>query len=354
MKEYFVIGLMSGTSLDGLDIAYCSFTYSTKWCYKILAFKTVNYSEDFRNNLRESSSISPRLLSTLSNKFGSFMASEVAVFIKEKSILNIDLVASHGHTVFHQPDKGITLQIGNPKPLYNLLFKPVAYDFRTQDVELGGQGAPLVPFVDQVLFGKFNACLNLGGFSNISFDFEGRRVAFDICPVNIVLNLWANKVKLDYDNEGSLARSGIINHQLLNQLNELSYYKKSYPKSLGWEWVKQFVLPMITNSNVPIIDVLRTFTEHAAQQMVFVFSHYKIHSVLVSGGGVYNAFLLERIRILSSSVSLKIEPNLIESKEAMAFAFLGLMKLLDQTNTLCSVTGSVKDHCSGKLYTKEL
>tara|TARA_B110000977_G_scaffold197070_1_gene278770 strand:- start:178 stop:1215 length:1038 start_codon:yes stop_codon:yes gene_type:complete len=345
---------MSGTSLDGLDIAYCSFTYKTSWCYKIIAFKTVSYSDSYREKLRNATSLSTQQLSEFSTEFGSFMAQKVAYFINENSIVKMDLIASHGHTVFHQPDKGITLQIGKPKPLYDQFSVPVVYDFRVQDVKLGGQGAPLVPFVDQVLFGEFNACLNLGGFSNISFDLEGRRVAFDICPVNIVLNLWANKVELEYDNEGVLARSGVIDQQLLEQLNGLNYYKTTCPKSLGWEWVEQFVLPLLIRSKVSIANVLRTYTEHAAQQMAHSLSQYQIQTVLLTGGGVYNSFLLERMQALVSSTSFQIEPNIVNSKEAMAFAFLGLKRLLNQINVLSSVTGSVKDHCSGRLYLKEL
>ena len=212
----------------------------------------------------------------------------------------------------------------------------------------------MVPFVDKVLFNSFNACLNLGGFSNISFDFKGRRVAFDVCPVNIVLNLWASKQGYDYDDQGSLARSGSVNTALLDQLNSLDFYKVAYPKSLGWEWVEEFILPLLNNSNLSDIDVLRTFTEHVAHQLISVFSQYSIQTVLVTGGGTYNTFLLHRIRELTPSLCFEIDSNIIESKEALAFAFLGLMRRLNHINVLSSVTGSVKDHCSGSLYPEDL
>lgn len=345
---------MSGTSLDGLDIVFCSFSYTSSWSYNIRAFTTVNYSNSFKNKLRNAPNISPDLISHLSSEFGQFMAEKLTDFINSNSLSNIDLIASHGHTVFHQPDKGITLQIGCPKPIYSLLAIPVVSDFRSQDVHLGGQGAPLVPFVDKVLFNSYDACLNLGGFSNISFDFMGKRVAFDVCPVNIVLNLWATKFGCEYDNQGRIARSGIVSSVLLDQLNSLSFYKAPYPKSLGWEWVEEFILPLLNNSNLSDIDVLRTFTEHVAQQLVSVFSQFSIQTILVTGGGTYNTFLLHRICALMPSICFEIDTNIIDSKEAVAFAFLGLMRRLNHINVLSSVTGSVKDHCSGSLYPEDL
>lgn len=353
MKECFVIGLMSGTSLDGLDIAYCSFSFEKSWSYKILTFKTINYTPCFKERLRNAPILESSLLTNLSEDFGLLMAENVQAFVEENLISQIDLIASHGHTVFHEPENGITLQIGNPKPIYDLLKIPVAYDFRTQDLLLGGQGAPLVPFVDQLLFSEYDACLNLGGFSNISFDHHGIRVAFDICPVNIVLNLWANKLGFDFDDKGMLASSGEIHFPLLDHLNKLDYYSKPLPKSLGWEWVQNSIIPLIEKENLSAVNVLRTYTEHVALQMVSVFTKYKLKTVFVSGGGVFNSFLLNRMNQMST-ISFKTDPKLVESKEAMAFAFLGLMKMNKQINVLSSVTGSVKDHCSGKIYPEDL
>jgi len=354
MKECFVIGLMSGTSLDGLDLAYCSFSFKKSWSYKILTFKTINYTPSFKDRLRNAPHLKATLLSDLSIEFGSFMAECIAKFIHENSISQIDLIASHGHTVFHEPENGITLQIGNPKPIYDLLNIPVAYDFRIQDVSLGGQGAPLVPFVDQLLFSEYDACLNLGGFSNISFDDRGVRVAFDICPVNIVLNLWANKLGFNFDDKGMLASSGEIHLPLLEQLNNLDFYSKTLPKSLGWEWVLAHVLPILELDKLSEVDVLRTFTEHIAVQIAEVLNSNKLKTVLITGGGSYNTFLCSRLASLSPNTELKMDQSLIESKEAMAFAFLGLMKLKNTVNVWSSVTGSVKDHSSGKIYPEEL
>ena len=179
---------MSGTSLDGLDIAYCKFSYCIYWSFEILYFNTINYDSVFREKLRQAPFQKESDIKKLSYEFGCLMANELKQFIARNAITEIDAVSTHGHTVFHQPDKGITLQIGDPKPIYDLIQKPIVYDFRTEDVALGGQGAPLVPLVDKLLFTDYDACLNLGGFSNISFDIHGSRIAFDICPVNILLN----------------------------------------------------------------------------------------------------------------------------------------------------------------------
>jgi len=354
LDENYVIGLMSGTSLDGLDIAYCKFVKQEIWSFEILHFKTVTYDEFFRAQLKNAPLLSGSALEELSLDFGKFMAQELSRFIDEYSIDKIDAIASHGHTVFHQPEKGITLQIGDPKPIYDIIEKPIVYDFRTQDVALGGQGAPLVPIVDKLLFPDYDACLNLGGFSNISFDKNGSRVAFDICPVNIVLNLLSGKKGFDYDDKGEIAERGDLNVNLLNQLNKLDYYQKSFPKSLAWEWVVESMLPILENSGLSIEDQMRTFVEHAAMQMSSVVKSHHLTSVLLSGGGVYNDFLLRRLNHFAPNLWVKADQALIESKEAMAFAFLGLLRLKNHVNVLSSVTGCVKDHSGGRICSEEL
>jgi len=344
---------MSGTSLDGLDIACCKFVKQEIWSFEILHFKTVPYDNFFRAQLRNAPLLSDSDLQKLSLDFGRFMAQELSRFIDEYSIDKLDAISSHGHTVFHQPEKGITLQIGDPKPIYDTIGKPIVYDFRTQDVALGGQGAPLVPVVDKLLFPDYDACLNLGGFSNISFDKKGIRVAFDICPVNIVLNFLSEKMGFDYDDKGAISERGNLNTKILTQLNNLSYYGKSFPKSLAWEWVEESILPILENSGLSIESQMRTFVEHTAIQMSSVAKSYHLKSVLLSGGGVYNDFLLKRLNHFTPSVWVKANRALIESKEAMAFAFLGLLRLKNQVNVLSSVTGCPKDHSSGRICFEE-
>ena len=344
---------MSGTSLDGLDIAYCKFVKQEVWSFELLHFKTVSYDGSFRAQLRNAPLLSGLALEELSLDFGRFMAQELSRFIGEHSIDKIDAISSHGHTVFHQPEKGVTLQIGDPKPIYGIIEKPIVYDFRTQDVALGGQGAPLVPIVDKLLFPDYDACLNLGGFSNISFDKNGSRVAFDICPVNIVLNLLSGKMGFDYDDKGAIAERGDLNVNLLDQLNSLSYYGKSFPKSLAWEWVVESILPILENSGLSIEDQMRTFVEHVAMQMSSVVKSHHLKSVLLSGGGVYNDFVLKRLNHFAPNVWVKADRVLVEGKEAMAFAFLGLLRLKNRVNVLSSVTGCAKDHSSGRICFEE-
>jgi len=354
LKEYYVIGLMSGTSLDGLDIAYCKFVVDNGWSFEILNFNTFNYDSIFREKLRQAPFQKESDIKKLSYEFGCLMANELKQFIARNAITEIDAVSTHGHTVFHQPDKGFTLQIGDPKPIYDLIQKPVVYDFRSQDVALGGQGAPLVPLVDKLLFADYDGCLNLGGFSNISFDIHGSRIAFDICPVNILLNLLSEKMGFEYDNKGEIASKGTVYIDLLDQLNNLDYYKNPFPKSLAWEWVVNHVLPLFDQSCLSVENQMRTLVEHIAIQISSVVKRHHLTSVFLTGGGVYHGFLLKRLEFMVPQVWVQADDTLIQGKEAMAFAFLGLLKLRGEDNVLSSVTGCVKNHCSGRIYSEEL
>ena len=345
---------MSGTSLDGLDIAYCKFLDDKDWSFEILYFNTFNYGSVFREKLRQAPFQKESDIKKLSYEFGCLMANELKQFIAQYAITKIDAVSTHGHTVFHQPDKGISLQIGDPKPIYDVIQKPVVYDFRSQDVALGGQGAPLVPLVDKLLFADYDACLNLGGFSNISFDIHGTRIAFDICPVNIVLNLLSEKMGFEYDNKGEISSKGSVDLDLLDQLNDLHYYLKPFPKSLAWEWVVDHVLPFLDQSCLSVEDQMRTFVEHISIQISSVVMRHHLTSVFLTGGGVYHSFLLKRLAHMVPKVWVQADDGLIEGKEAMAFAFLGLLKLRGEDNVLSSVTGCVKNHCSGRIYSEEL
>jgi len=350
LKAYYVIGLMSGTSLDGLDIAYCRFKNQGQWSYEILQFKTVPYDAVFKERLRNAIALSSIFINELSLDFGVLMAQEVRQFMDENKVVELDFIASHGHTVFHEPEKGVTLQIGNPKPLYEMSGRPVVYDFRAEDVARGGQGAPLVPIVDKLLFSDHDACLNLGGFSNISFDLDGERRAFDLCPVNIVLNHLCAPFGIDYDDKGALASQGELNENLLHQLNGLDYYQKSFPKSLAWEWVDKQILPLLKSSGLSATSQMRTFVEHIAVQMSSVVKSYSLKSIIMSGGGTHHNFLLERLNHYAPGHWVKSSPLLIESKEAMAFAFLGLLRYQGQVNVLSSVTGCSESHSSGKIH----
>ncbi len=336
---------MSGTSLDGLDICYAKFNYDQNWSFEILEAETIEYDPIWKKKLANSIHISSEQLLNLDATFAQFSGIQTQQFIKKHQINQLDLIASHGHTVFHQPEKGFTLQIGNGHWISKITQYPVVYDFRYQDIVLGGQGAPLVPIGDELLFSEYDYCLNLGGFSNISFKKEGKRIAYDISPVNIVLNKLAQKKGLNYDLDGKLAKKGKINKDLLNRLNQLSFYSKAYPKSLGVEWVRKEIHPILQEDRSIVENQIATFVEHSAFQIAQNIEESK--KVLCTGGGALNPFLIDRIRFYLGGFLEIPSEDLINYKEALIFAFLGVLKKEKKINVLKSVTGAKKNHSSG-------
>lgn len=346
---YNVIGLMSGTSLDGLDIAYCQFSKNSKnWNFKLLIAETLPYNEEWKNKLKNADKLNAVDLLLLNNEFGYYLGEKSIEFIINHN-LQVDFISSHGHTVFHQPEKRLTYQIGNGDCISAVSKLAVICDFRTHDVALGGQGAPLVPIGDKLLFSEFDYCINLGGIANISFDNDDNmRIAYDICPYNIVLNYLSGLLGYDFDDAGRIAASGLIDNDLLNNLENLDYYKKSYPKSLGKEWIEANVFPLIINSEIRIEDKLKTFAEHIVYRLSKSIMAETPKNVLITGGGAYNTYLINRLREVSSNMIVVPDENLINFKEALIFAFLGVLKYHSQCNCLQSVTGAVKDSIVGK------
>jgi anhydro-N-acetylmuramic acid kinase len=253
--------------------------------------------------------------------------------------------------VYHVPSMGYNMQIGHGANISAGTGLPVVCDFRSADIALGGQGAPLVPIGDKLLFGEYDACLNLGGFANISFDMNGLRRAFDICPVNIILNRYANSVNMPYDEDGLIGRKGNINQSLFNKLNNLAYYKLGFPKSLSREWLDEAFISEIVSVECSEPDKLHTIYHHIEQQIKNVIEQYKLNKILVSGGGAYNKFLLELIKKNTNSQIILPDKKTIEFKEALVFAFLGLLRYLNRINCLASVTGASKDSSGGTIYT---
>ncbi len=347
-KKITIIGLMSGTSLDGLDIVYVSFDKKKYKNFQIHHSETIPYSKTWKKKLANAIFKSNDEIQKLDIAYGELLAEKVNAFRKENNIVDVDFIASHGHTILHQPEKGITLQIGNGQVLASQTQKKVVCDFRTQDVKLGGQGAPLVPIGDALLFDQYDACLNLGGFANVSFEENNKRIAFDICPVNIVLNYYVNSLGLEFDNEGLIAASGTIHNELLQELNSLQFYKMNPPKSLGLEWVQSTIFPLIDQKNMDIKDVLRTFVEHIAIQIGN--STKKCKDLFITGGGVFNSFLTQRIQQYSNSEISIPENQIVHFKEALIFSFLGLLRIDNQVNCLSSVTGATMDHSSGAIF----
>ncbi len=348
MPTYRVIGLMSGTSLDGLDIAYCTFTENKgSWSFKVLKAETLRYSPARENELRSMFDMNDRDLQRAHAEYGTFLGEAVKAFVK-KHKLRPDFVASHGHTIFHQPEKGITFQAGAGDTLAAACGLTVICDFRSLDVKLGGQGAPLVPIGDELLFSKYDRCLNLGGFANVSYNKGKHRIAFDICPVNIVLNRLSISLGKKYDKGGAIARSGKLDERLLKALNAIPFYKKKAPKSLGAEWLEKEFMTVLARSRLPLRDKLRTVAEHAAIQIGKCAGGKG--RLFITGGGAYNKFLLSRIKAHTKSRIVIPAAKIIEFKEAMIFAFLGVLRKREEVNCLASVTGARRDSSGGSIH----
>lgn len=348
---YNVIGMMSGTSLDGVDLVYAKFKKEDYTTFKIIHATTISYSSEWKTILQEAIFYNAFQLQEINDRYGDLIGDMISQFIREFEISKIDFIASHGHTILHKPHEGVTLQIGNGQWIANKTGVTVICDFRTQDVQLGGQGAPLVPIGDALLFENYSHCVNLGGFANVSFDNEHKRIAYDICPVNIVLNHYTRKIGLDFDSSGKISSEGLLNNELFHLLNNLQYYKERPPKSLGLEWVQEKVFPLIDTKETLLKNILRTYVEHAALQIGT--SVKNSPSVLYTGGGVFNTFLMNRIEFFANQrVALK-EKELIEYKEALIFAFLGVLRFENKVNCLASVTGASRDHSSGKIFKKD-
>ena len=356
MEVYNVLGLMSGTSLDGLDLALCRFERGEVWRFDILAAETAPYDASMRAMLREAFFGSAVDLLRSDHALGDWIGLRVEEFCARNRPVP-DLLVSHGHTVFHQPAGGITYQIGNGWRIVARSGLPLVNDLRSLDVVLGGQGAPLVPMGDRHLFPEYDVCLNLGGFSNISFDDKtGQRLAYDVCPVNFVLNRLAGRLGEPYDDGGSLARSGSPPAELIDRLDRLSYYSAEPPKSLGQEWVDAEVMPLLEGPE-RVEDLMAAFTIHVAGQLDRAIRQTVIHrgtecTVLVTGGGAYNRFLMEMVSEKGAGTIRYVLPELriIDYKEALIFAFLGLLKWMGEVNTLRSVTGARSDSSGGAIY----
>ena len=363
-KGVDVIGLMSGTSLDGLDICHVRFFFKKgKWTYKTLHAEDEGYPSDLKDRLSRAQTMTAQEYALPQSDYGLYLGGRVKAFMERNQIQDVAVIASHGQTVFHQPHLRFTGQIGSGAGIAAESGVDTVCDFRTTDVALGGQGAPLVPIGDRNLFGEYDYCLNLGGFSNISSEgtLNGKpaRIAHDISPVNYVLNHYTRQVGMEYDKDGLVARSGSIDRQLLEKLNSLPFYSQSGPKSLGREWVENEVIPLIEAARNPdgtplgLADKLATFTEHAAYQISLNVRPQTADKVkvLTTGGGAFNKYLLERMRFNAPHADFIVPDQItVKFKEALIFAFLGVLYLADQPNCMSSVTGARYDCIGGAMY----
>jgi anhydro-N-acetylmuramic acid kinase len=350
-SDYFVIGVMSGTSLDGIDLAYIHFAVENNYNFEILEAQTVDYSKNWREKLDAAIDLEDDKLEELNKEYTKYLAEVILEFVAENNIQRLDAVCSHGHTIKHEPQNGFTLQIGNLPEISKYLQQRVVCDFRVQDVALGGQGAPLVPIGDKILFSDYRYCLNLGGFANISEKQSDEILAYDICAVNTVLNHYTRQLGKEYDDKGRIAAGGVLNKELLHQLNNLQFYSLKPPKSLGIEWVKAEVLPILNSVELPIPDILHTYVIHVAQQVTKVLDPRENAKVLVTGGGAFNDFLIQKFKAYSKCEFVIPGNRIIDFKEALIFGLLGVLKLEGKVNVLSLVTGASKDHASGRIYT---
>lgn len=341
-----ILGLMSGTSLDGLDLALCDINEHS---YKLLASDTIPYPDTWRQRLASLEHASALEYAKANVELGHYIGHIVNDFLS-RITRPVEAIASHGHTIFHQPEVGLTTQIGDGDAIAAETGLPVVSNFRTFDVALGGQGAPLVPIGDELLFGQYNACLNLGGIANISYRSQGKRIAYDICPCNMPLNRLASRLGLEYDHNGENARQGKFNQELNKLLDKLEYYYLEYPKSLGKEWFVKEFWPLVEASSLSTTDLLATVTHHIAGQIARVIHGQKITTLLITGGGALNQYLIECIEELEPKVEITIPDKLVVNyKEAIIFALLGYLRLSGKVNTLASVTGARCDSIGGTL-----
>ncbi len=355
MKTYKILGLMSGTSLDGLDLAYCHFIEEKGvWTFDIINTKSISYASKQQHELKDAIQLGTEDLFQLHNSYGTWLGEQAHDFIV-KNQLEVDYIASHGHTTHHRPELGFTVQIGSGQHLANASKQHVICDFRTNDIALGGQGAPLVPIGDLLLFQEYDFCLNLGGISNVSFNLRGKRIAYDIGLANMILNYVTRKIDLEYDKGGELARSGHMIPEMLQKLNDLKYYLLPHPKSIGYEWFLEQVAPIVDSTEATTADLLYTAIHHICEkitQQILQNTTKPGQKLLVTGGGVLNTFLIDTLtKKLGSEIRVVVpEKKLIDFKEAMVFAFMGALRAEKQINVLNSVTGAARSSSSGILY----
>jgi anhydro-N-acetylmuramic acid kinase len=355
-NSFYTIGLMSGTSLDGLDIVYAYFLKKDEyWFYEILDYDTVDYDTPLKQKLKTAHLATGQGLMELHNEYGSFIGKCVASFIRRNGIKNVDFIASHGHTVFHQPESKLNFQLGNP---YFILYEtriPVIADFRSRNIVFGGQGAPLVPIGDRLLFGTYGIRINLGGFSNFSLENDdGETLAGDICPVNTVINYLTGKYfGKDMDKDGEYGNKGNIQNDMLEELNELEFYRKGNYGSLSREWLEKEFMPVIEKyGNYSPVDILRTVYEHIAIQIANLAVRYNAkENILLTGGGTKNKFLTYLIKEKLKGKKVEIPGNtLIDYKEALIFAFLGVLSFCNLYNCYSSYTQAPENMICGIWY----
>lgn len=356
---YKVIGLMSGSSLDGLDIAYVHLNeVRSQWTYEIVHVDCVPYTKEMTDKLRNVQQMDVVDYLRFHTAYGRFLGESVNDFIKKNNIEHqVHLIASHGHTVMHEPQNNTSGQIGDGASIAAVTGLPVVSDLRNMDVALGGQGAPIVPIGDKLLFGQYDYWLNIGGIANITVPHNGETLAYDVCPANQILNGLAGMVGLEMDKDGALARKGELQLDILADLNDEPYYLQTPPKSLSNEQAKQLVFPKLLQSKNELNDLLSTTTQHIVDKIAEAVQQHptgKEKSVLLAtGGGALNTYLMECLKeeLAKHNTDLHIpDTDTVQYKEAVVMALIGILRFREETNVLSSVTGAKRDSISGALW----
>jgi anhydro-N-acetylmuramic acid kinase len=358
---YRVIGLMSGSSLDGLDIAYVELHESAgKWLYKIKEACCRKYSDELKDQLKDAVHLSALQYQLLHAAFGHYIGREVNRFIEKNNLYHqVHLVASHGHTTFHLPEKLMTAQLGHGAAIAAETKLPIVTDLRALDVALGGQGAPIVPVGERLLFADIDFFLNIGGIANISAknNEADSMIAFDVCVANRVLNMLAEERHLSFDENGKMAASGNVHSALLQKLNELSYYSRPYPKSLANDFGTDVVYPLVKSFSISVEDALRTYVEHIVCQIKNAIINCQLpatgRKLLVTGGGALNSFLIEKLKENLDTIGITVtlpEADVINYKEALIMALIGTLRWREEYTVFNSVTGAGRNSIGGALW----
>ena len=355
---YKVIGLMSGSSLDGLDIVYTELQeIGGKWNYEISHAACLEYDKEWKEKLTNAVNLPALDYQLLHTAYGEFIGQKINEFIDDHKLHHqVSLISSHGHTTFHLPEKKMTHQLGDGATIAADARLPVVSDLRSMDIAFGGQGAPIVPLGEKLLFTGYNYFLNLGGIANISIHKENEIIGYDVCVANRILNMLAGEKNLAYDDEGKISSQGKIQPSVLEKLNAMEYYKLPYPKSLANSFGTDIVYPLLKSFNINIEDALCTYTEHICIQIKKSLQLYKqeeVQHLFITGGGAFNIFLIERLQKNLGDINFGIyipSYDVVKYKEALIMALLGILRWREQYTVLASVTGALHDSIGGALW----
>ncbi|HEY4936246.1 MAG TPA: anhydro-N-acetylmuramic acid kinase [Puia sp.] len=359
--QYNVIGLMSGSSLDGLDIAFVHFEEAAgKWQFEIQESACIPYPPEWRENLSAPGLLSAKEYLLLHTSYGHYLGNCINDFLEEKNLVyQVQLISSHGHTAFHLPTQHMTAQLGDGAAIAAVTGIRTITDLRSVDVALGGQGAPIVPIGEKLLFPEFDFFLNIGGIANLSANGESF-IGFDVCPANRILNLLSANTEKGFDENGNLSAAGRVDENLLNRLNAFPYYQLPYPKSLSNEFGLNEIFPIIVDANLSMQDALRTYVQHIVVQITKALIQLRQGKsgkenlrLLMTGGGVHNRFLADSLREEVSSTGIETvipADNLVDYKEALVIALMGALRWREDINVIHSVTGASKDSINGAVW----